>query len=58
MFVGDYIIKIPYEYVALEDLFCIADFVYNDDFMELLNSGITWESYLEQLNNNDKAKNE
>lgn len=58
MFVGNYIIKIPYEHVALEDLFCIADFVYNDGFMELLNSGITWKSYLEQLKNNAKTKNE
>lgn len=51
-FVGSYIIKIPYENIALEDLFHIADFVYNEDFWEQINNG-SWKSVLKELPNID-----
>ena len=54
MFVGNYIIKIPYKLIALEDLYHIADWVCNEEDDEEEELGDTnWKSFLKELPDDD-----
>lgn len=54
MFVGNYIIKIPYKLIALEDLYHIADWVCNEEDDEEEELGDTnWKSFMKELPDDD-----